>query len=422
MTSERSCYVYIVPPGSTGFVTARCFRLSETPDGEPIGEFVYGRRYLERPDVVEFDPIELRLHHGALETARMGGFFGAIRDAMPDYWGRCVIEHHSGRVRLEDFDYLIEAPDDRAGALGFGSDIEPLVPQCRFNRTLGLERIQSAADALIKDISGPIGSVAAQVEALLLLGTSMGGARPKAVMEGNGDLWIAKFGRPDDRWNQPRVEHALLNLARRYGLQVADSRLATVGNRDILLVRRFDRDATVEGYRRHRMISALTLLRVGDAQADRSGWSYILLADEIRRVSASPEADLHDLFRRMCFNAAISSLDDHPRNHAVIAKDRGWRLSPAYDLTPMPQIAIDRCDLAMICGRYGRYANRTNLLSEHGRFLLTKKQAVTVLNRVMDTVRSEWRAELRRTGVSEGDCTRIESAFLYAGLFNAIEA
>jgi len=176
----------------------------------------------------------------------------------------------------------------------------------------------------------------------------------------------------------------------------------------------------VEGYRRHRMVSTLTLLRVGDGQADRSGWSYILLADEIRRVSASPEADLHDLFKRMCFNAAISNLDDHPRNHAVIAKDRGWRLSPAYDLTPMPKIAIDRRDLAMICGRYGRYANRTNLLSEHGRFLLTKKQAVTVLNRVMDTVRSEWRIELRRTGVSDGDCTRIESAFLYADLFNAI--
>jgi len=129
----------------------------------------------------------------------MGGFFGAIRDAMPDYWGRCVVEHHSGRARLEDFDYLIEAPDDHAGVLGFGSDIEPLVPQCRFNRTLDLERIQSAADALIKDIPGPIGSVAAQVEALSLLGTSMGGARPKSVVEDNGGLWIAKFGRPDDR-------------------------------------------------------------------------------------------------------------------------------------------------------------------------------------------------------------------------------
>lgn len=93
MTSKRSCYVYIVLPGSTGFVTAVRFRLSETPDGELIGEFVYDRRYLERPDAVELDPIELRLPRRAFETARIGGFFGAIRDAMPDYWGRCVIEH-----------------------------------------------------------------------------------------------------------------------------------------------------------------------------------------------------------------------------------------------------------------------------------------------------------------------------------------
>ena len=95
----------------------------------------------------------------------------------------------------------------------------------------------------------------------MLLGTSMGGARPKTVVEDGHALWLAKFGRNDDRWNHPRVEHGMLGLARACGLNAADSRVETVGGREVLLVRRFDRDRTDGGYRRHRMASALTLLR-----------------------------------------------------------------------------------------------------------------------------------------------------------------
>ena len=108
-----------------------------------------------------------------------------------------------------------------------------------------------------------------------------------------------------------------------------------------LLVRRFDRERLDTGYRRHRMVSALTLLRTGDSPVDRRDWSYLLLADEIRRASADPHTDLRELLGRMCFNATVSNLDDHPRNHAVIAGDRGWRLSPAFDLTPSPVVALD---------------------------------------------------------------------------------
>ena len=115
MTSERECYVYIVPPGATEFVTAGRFQVSPTPDGEPVGKFVYGRRYLERNDAVELDPVELRLRRGLYETARMKGFFGAIRDSMPDFWGRRVIERSTHHTQLEEFDYLMYGPDDRAG-------------------------------------------------------------------------------------------------------------------------------------------------------------------------------------------------------------------------------------------------------------------------------------------------------------------
>ena len=417
MTSERECYVYIVLPGTTEFVTAGRFHVAPTPDGEAVGEFVYGRRYLERNDAVELDPVELRLRRGPYQTARLEGFFGVIRDAMPDFWGRRIIDINAGPAQLEEFDYLMRGPDDRAGALGFGLNVQPPAPQRKFNRVFDLERLQVAADAVINDRLDIAGSAAAQVEALMRLGTSMGGARLKTVVEHAQDLWLAKFTRQDDRWNFPRVEHGLLKLAAACSLTVADSKITTVGGRDVLLVRRFDRDRTESGFRRHRLVSALTLLQIDEGPGARAGWSYILLADEVRRLSAQPATDLRELFARMCFNAAVSNLDDHPRNHAIIAKQRDWRLSPAYDLTPAPLIAKDRRDLAMTCGKFGRYANRENLLSEHGRFLLSETEAATLLDGIVETVGSQWRFEMRRAGVSEADCETIAGTFLYDGFF-----
>lgn len=417
MTSERECYVYIVLPGETEFVTAGRFRVSETRNGIPIGQFVYGRSYLQRSDAVELDPVELRLADRNYETARMKGFFCAIRDAMPDYWGRRVIEKHSGHTQLEEFDYLMEGADDRAGALGFGLGVEPPAPRRQFNRTLDLDRLQKAADAIIIDDPDRAGSARAQAEELLLEGTSMGGARPKAVVQDDHALWLAKFGRQDDRWNHPRVEHALLRLARACDLDAADSRIETIGGRDVLLVRRFDRAWSGEGYDRYRMISALTLLQSEDSQADRSRWSYLLLADEVRRASVRPEYDLRELFARMCFNAAISNLDDHPRNHALLAKGRDWRLSPAYDLTPSPVVALDRRDLAMECGLAGRFANKANLIGAAGRFLLDTNEAEAIFTHIIDTVGDAWHATMRRAGVSNRDCDAIARAFLYDGLF-----
>lgn len=416
MSSERECFVHIVLPGATEFVTAGRFQWTDESDGA-VGRFVYGRSYRDRVNAVELDPVELRLSSQVYETARMEGFFGAIRDAMPDYWGRRVIERNAGFSELSEFDYLLQGPDDRAGALGFGLNVEPPVPQRRFNRTLDLARLQRAADAVVADDPHLAGSAGHQAEELLLLGTSMGGARPKTVVEDARALWLAKFGRHDDRWNHPRVEHGMLTLARACGLNVADSRIDSVAGRDVLLVRRFDRDRAGAGFRRHRMVSALTLLRTGDRPGDRADWSYLLLADEMRRVSARPEEDLRELFGRICFNAAVSNLDDHPRNHAAVAKERDWRLSPAFDLTPSPVVALDRRDFAMPCGRFGRYANRTNLLTEPGRFLLGEEEATAIFERIARTVREQWHARMRRAGVSERDCESIGSAFLYDGLF-----
>jgi serine/threonine-protein kinase HipA len=148
------------------------------------------------------------------------------------------------------------------------------------------------------------------------------------------------------------------------GAYERESRIVTVGIGDVLLVKRFDREKATGGYRRARMVSGLTLLRAEDTHQSRDKWSYVALAEELRRVSSTPKKDAGELFRRMCFNALITNTDDHPRNHAMIAWDRDWKLSPAYDLTPLNLVSLERRDLAMTCGDAGRYANAANLKSQ----------------------------------------------------------
>jgi hypothetical protein len=222
MPSDFECYVYVVPPGSTEFVTAGRFSQSRNRQGQPVGTFVYGRRYRERADAVELDPVQLRLRKGPFETARLGGFFGALRDALPDHWGRRVIARHGGLGEPSDFDLLLLGPDDRCGAVGFGLGVEPPAPQRRFHRTLDLERIRQAADAILSEEPQRAGWALEQVEELLgQAGTSMGGARPKTTVEADHALWLAKFPAPADTWNQPRVEHGLLLLARSRSWQLS---------------------------------------------------------------------------------------------------------------------------------------------------------------------------------------------------------
>lgn len=418
MTSEaqaRECYVYITLPGQTEAVTAGRFVWSVSARGTPLGRFVYARSYLERPDAVPIDPVELKLAKRTYETVALNGMFGALRDAGPDYWGRRIIERHAGKAALSELDYLLYAPDDRAGALGFGLGQVPPAPRRAFNQTLDLARLQAIADAIVDDEAIPTDVAAEQIEDLMLIGTSMGGARPKATVESDNALWVAKFNRRDDRWNNARVEHAMLTLARHCGISAANSRIIQVAGRDMLLVKRFDREQTPQGYLRARMVSALTLLRTEDSHRARDKWSYVLLAEELRRVVAQPRRDAEELFRRMCFNALISNTDDHPRNHALIAKQRDWALAPAYDLTPTSPVSLERRDLAMICGDSGRYANADNLLSQCERFLLERDQAKNILADMEARVRNTWYHIARAEGVSERDCEQIAGAFVYPG-------
>jgi serine/threonine-protein kinase HipA len=411
--SARECFVYITLPGKTSPVTAGKFALEQTDSGTPLGRFIYGQSYLKNPEAVPIDPVELKLSSETYRTVHLKGVFGALRDASPDYWGRRVIEKHAGKTNLGEMDYLLESPDDRAGALGFGLGNTPPAPQRKFNKTLDLGKLQDLANALIKD-EIPSDPASPQVQELLLLGTSMGGARPKAVVEDDHGLWIAKFSQPDDRWNHARVEYAMLRLARQCGINVPESRIQVIGGKDVLLVKRFDREKAANDYTRARMMSGLTVLRSDETKDARERWSYILLVEEMRRIVREADKDARELFRRICFNALISNLDDHPRNHALLARNVDWALSPAYDLTPSPVVSLDRRDLALVCGDQGRFANAKNILSQHARFLLPKEEAEKIIADTKAQV-DRWYDTVRACGVSEQDAETIRGAFIYPG-------
>jgi serine/threonine-protein kinase HipA len=157
------------------------------------------------------------------------------------------------------------------------------------------------------------------------------------------------------------------------------------------------------------------VLRADEAPDTRSRWSYVQLAEELRRIVSKPREDARELFRRMCFNALISNIDDHPRNHAFIAAQSDWRLSPAYDLVPSPLVSQDRRDLAMECGDQGRFANAANILSQHARFLLARDEAANIVCETKERVEKTWFGTAISCGVSRTDAETMRSAFVYPG-------
>ncbi len=408
MTSERQAYIYVQLPGTLDTVPAALLKVEKLPDGTFVGRFRYGDRYLERKDAIAFDPFQLPLGNTVHEFTKLKGIPGAVRDAGPDAWGRRVIEHKLQRSPgdLEDIDYLLNGPQDGAGYLNFGSKLEPTAPKRRYNRTHQLAELIAAAEAIEEGKRVPE-HILEQLEP----GTSMGGARPKATIEDGNRLWIGKFPEKADRCNFQRVEYATLELARRCGLAVCNARLQAVAAHDVLMLERFDREYTEGTYLRFGLVSGLTMLDCDDNYLERERWSYPLLADQLRRWSEKPDADRIELFRRVVFNAAVTNNDDHPRNHAALRTARGWRLTPAYDLVPAPVASLERRDLAMTVGTFGRTASIYNLISQCERYGLTAEAAREEIEKIVTTVRT-WRDHFRACGVSEKDVDYMAQAFL----------
>jgi len=412
---EQSCYVYIQLPGTTETVPFASLRVRTIAAGAYEGTFTYGKRYLERPEVVALDPFHLPLSARPQRFTKLKGIPGAVRDASPDAWGRRVIQAKLQRPEadIQEMEYLLNGPDDGAGNLSFGRTVTPPEPRRPFNRTHQLGALIEAAEKLEQD-----GRLPHEVLEALEPGTSMGGARPKVTVEDARKIWLAKLPEKADRHNMQRIEYATLELARAAGLRVCGTRLERVGERDALMLDRFDREwnPDANAYWRYGLVSGLTVIDAEDGYLGRDRWSYPLLADELRRWSVKSNDDRRELFLRMVFNAMVTNNDDHPRNHALLHTKGGWRLSPAYDILPVAMVSVERRDLALEVGRFGRAASLYNILSQCEAFGLTKEEAQALVQGMLDVVRG-WREFFMQQGVEPRSIDMLEQAVLPPSFF-----
>jgi len=405
---SKACFVYIQLPGSHEVVTAGRLEWEKTGAGRAIGRFVYGKKYLENKRKIALDEFALPLEEKEFECLTNEGVFGPIRDASPDKWGRYVIEKNTPRDQWDEIGYLINGAEDRVGALSFGVGKIPPAPIRNYNQTVDLNDLINAAHKLEQD--KPISETEKNI---LLAGASMGGARPKTTVEKNNELWLAKFASYNDRYNFAKIEFGTMNLAKDCGLKVPDIDLAQIGGRDVFLIKRFDRewDKNTSSYLRHHFLSGLTVLNLDEA--DISNWSYLDLADQLRRRVKKPDACLNELYKRIVFNSLISNSDDHPRNHGLLYSSGGYQLSPAYDLVPQPVASVTRYS-AMALGAEGRIYSKKNILSRCDAFGLKENEANELYENMKSKIQN-WHKYFTEINLSADDFKYLEPAFSWEG-------
>ncbi len=415
-SSPDSTFVFVQLPDTGDVVVAGRYDL-EHAAGRPVGVFVYARSYMDRPESFALDPENLPLVDRELRTVKNRGMFGVLRDAAPDFWGRLVVDRR-GPGANNELEYLLTTTDVRVGALSFAPDSTPRAVSYAGVLTMGhLEAATGEAAALESEIDGEE-AIAEQLQPLLYPSSPMGGARPKAVViDDEGQLWVAKFPARSDRWNNAITESSFMALADLCGIRVPATRVLRVGDGDVLLVKRFDQEPSEAGIIRRPFISAYSLFDLDEDVIDRTEWSYLEFAQLVRKISSRPDEDARELFKRAVFNALVSNLDDHPRNHAMLMEDGGWRLSPAYDLTPAQTRSRDARDLAMSCGvtpGRERWANRLNLISGAGHFGVRDDEANEIITAMKGQVLASWQETFEIRGGTRQDQANIEHAIVSA--------
>lgn len=370
--------------------------------------FYYENDWLAAPVGFALSP-KLPFSAGVNNTEPGEKIFGCFSDCAPDRWGRALMQRRETRLARTDKrqprtllerDYLLQVNDEmRQGALRFASPGTTLyltppdsgVPTLRTLREL----LAAAINVSEKKES------TADLQLLFRPGGSLGGARPKAaVQDTDGTLLMAKFPKPDDEWDLPLWEYISFVLAKRAGIRTPGVRLEKIGDANILLTSRFDR--TADGGRIP-YASAMTLLSAHDG--DRR--SYLEICEILGTDGSTPQADWQELFRRMVFNILTSNFDDHLRNHGFLREEKGWRLSPVYDLEAAPaKIPEHQTYIDLYNGDSSLDLAFENLPD----FSLTLKKAKDITKNVALAV-SGWTDVARRLGARKSDIEIMESAY-----------
>ncbi|MGV1048589.1 MAG: type II toxin-antitoxin system HipA family toxin [Solirubrobacterales bacterium] len=366
----------------------------------PIVYFTYGRSYLERPDRIALYLPELPLERGPIPPL-VGEVAGCIADAAPDAWGRRVIlNRRTGRVDADPADlslitYLLESGSDRIGALDFQASASEYVPRSTGHATL-TELAESAARV---EAGVPLSP---ELDQALLHGSSVGGARPKALLDDGGRRLIAKFSSTTDTFPIVKGEFVAMELARRAGIDAAAVELTEALGKDALLVERFDR--TAAGGRRA-LVSALTILGLDEAGARYA--SYADLADLVRARFTEPRPTLRELFARITFNVLSGNNDDHARNHSAFWDGSRLTLTPAYDVCPQLRSGGETAQL-MAVGRDGyRMSQVAGCVERAAVYLLSIADAREIVDHQIEVIEGDWSEVCDIAGLTEVDRTRF---------------
>jgi serine/threonine-protein kinase HipA len=384
MTSEHEpnrAFVWVWLPGATEPVVAG---LVQTVGSTVV--FNYGATYLQRSDALALYSPELPLRPGRIRPLEGLQIAGCINDAGPDAWGQRVIMHRRFGINSRDTDpgdvspitYLLESGSDRIGALDFQGSANTYVAR---SGSATLEEMMHAAERL--EAGEPF---SAALDNALLHGSSIGGARPKVLLDDNHRKLIAKLSSRHDPYPVVKAEAVAMELARRVGLDVATTELIECLGHDVLLVERFDR-TPIAGERRM-IVSALTLLQLDEMMARYA--TYYDLADTIRRRFTEPKKTLRELFSRIVFNICVGNTDDHARNHAAFWDGSQLTLTPAYDLCPQTRSGGQAAQ-AMAIGRDGfRWSQLDGCISAASVYLLTKAEAREIIDHQVAVITAEW--------------------------------
>lgn len=385
MTSSAytECFVWIWLPGATEPVVAGKL----VQDGETL-VFAYGQSYLKRADAVPIYEPELPLERGTLPL--LGGLNvpSCIRDAAPDAWGRRVIINRTtgltgeaaDKVDLNELTFLLESGSDRIGALDFQAS--PTKYVARQQQAATIEELMESAKRVEDGVP-----LSPDLDKALMHGTAIGGARPKALIDGEATKFIAKFSASNDPYSVVKSEYVAMRLAAISGLNVAPVKVVEVAGKDVLLIERFDRNLSENGWQRKSIVSALTLMGLGEMMARYA--SYEKLAEIIRIRFAEPKATLKEMYSRLTFNILCGNTDDHARNHAAFWDGAQLSLTPAYDICPQQRTGGEASQ-GMIVFEGKNLSQLSLCVKAAPIFLLDKAEAKAVIEHQTQVINDHW--------------------------------
>jgi len=360
------------------------------------GQFRYTQEYLETPGAFSLDPLHLPLAAELFDADRpRAGVHGVFEDSLPDDWGRRLMARRYKLDRAEQRvpQFLQLLGNQGLGALSYTEREKP-APFSGGVSCIHLEELSLMAE---KFENSPTITSDDELSMLFQAGSSPGGARPKALVADKSGSYIAKFASTRDQLDIVSLEAAAMELAHRAGIDKAITKLLPLGSRKCLLVERFD--VNKSGGRNH-LISMQTLLKADGYYSA----GYRDLADVIKHISATPQQDLHMLFRQMVFNVMIGNTDDHLKNFCMMHDDEGWKLSPAFDLVPNIGFNLEH---VLRIGMSNKQPDLETLLSEAKYFGIKRRQPALDIIVNIHSVVSAWESVFTACAVPSKDAETI---------------